>query len=80
MPVAEAMETEVEVVLDEQRLRPAKSEVDRLWCDDAKARRLFGWQPAYGGRDGLRRGLAETTAWLADQENLRGYRPHEYAL
>ena len=78
--IAEAMETEVEVVLDEQRLRPAKSEVDRLWCDDAKARRLFGWQPAYGGRDGLRRGLAETAAWLADPENLRGYRPHEYAL
>ncbi len=78
--IAEAMETEVEITLDERRLRPAKSEVDRLWCDDAKARTLFGWAPEYAGRTGLRRGLAETAKWFADPENLRSYKPHEYNL
>lgn len=78
--IAEAMQADVEITLDERRLRPAKSEVDRLWCDDSKARALFAWAPEYADRDGLRRGLAETAAWFTDPENLRSYKPHEYNL
>lgn len=78
--IAESMGADVEIALDEQRVRPAKSEVDRLWCADAKARALFGWSPAYAGLDGLRRGLGETAEWFRDPVNLAGYRPHEYNL
>lgn len=47
------------------RLRPSASEVERLCADGGKARRIAGWKPKYDGRDGLRRGLAETAAWFA---------------
>lgn len=78
--VAEVMGREIEVETDSARLRPAQSEVERLWADNAKARRLLGWQPEYGGREGLRRGLEKTVAWFSDPANLALYRPGEYTL
>jgi NAD dependent epimerase/dehydratase len=78
--IAEAMNAEVEIVTDENRLRPANSEVERLWADNAKALRLFGWAPAYGGREGLKRGLAETAEWFMRPENLRGYKADIYNI
>lgn len=78
--IAEAMNTEVEIVTDENRLRPANSEVERLWADNTKALELFGWAPAYGGRDGLKRGLAETATWFLRPENLRGYKADIYNI
>ena len=56
--IADVMQAEIEIVTDEMRLRPGKSEVERLWADNAKAFELFGWRPAYGGREGFKRGLA----------------------
>ena len=78
--IAEVMQAEVSVQTDEDRLRPKDSEVDRLWADNAKARRLLQWEPSYGGLDGLRRGLAETVAWFKEPRNLRFYRPDEYSV
>ncbi len=78
--IAEAMNAEVEIITDENRLRPANSEVERLWADNAKARQLFGWAPAYGGREGLKRGLAETAEWFMRPENLRGYKADIYNI
>jgi NAD dependent epimerase/dehydratase len=78
--IAEAMSAEVEIITDENRLRPANSEVERLWADNAKARQLFGWAPAYGGREGLKRGLAETAEWFMRPENLRGYKADIYNI
>ena len=76
--VAEVMQADVTVQTDAERLRPRDSEVERLWADNAKAKRLLGWEPSYGGREGLRRGLQETVAWFLDERNLRLYRPAEY--
>ena len=78
--IAEAMGAEIEIVTDEARLRPANSEVERLWADNSKAYRLFGWQPAYGGREGFKRGLAETAEWFMRSDNLRGYKWNTYNL
>jgi len=78
--IAEAMGTEVEVTSEAERLRPEHSEVQRLCADAGKAERLLGWRPAYGGREGLRRGLAETAAWFRRPENLAAYRPERYAV
>ena len=78
--IAEAMGTEIEIETDEARLRPKDSEVERLWADNAKAKRLFGWEPAYGGRDGFKRGIAETAAWFADPENLAAYKADRYNI
>ncbi|MBS1189848.1 MAG: family NAD(P)-dependent oxidoreductase [Rhodocyclaceae bacterium] len=78
--IAEAMNAEIEIVTDEARLRPEKSEVERLWADNAKARELFGWQPAYAGRDGFKRGLQETAAWFVQGHNLRSYKADVYNI
>lgn len=78
--IGEVMGVEVEIVSDEERFRPERSEVERLWASDAKAQRLLGWSPNYGGRDGLRRGLEETAAWFRDPRNLDLYRSEIYNI
>ncbi len=78
--IAEAVGADVEIVTDAQRLRPAASEVERLWADNAKARDLLGWSPEYAGLDGFRRGIAETVAWFRDPANLAKYKPDEYNI
>ena len=78
--IAEAMNTEIEIITDESRLRPENSEVERLWADNSKAERLFDWQPSYGGREGFKRGLAETAEWFSKPANLRSYKADIYNL
>jgi dTDP-glucose 4,6-dehydratase len=78
--IAEAMNVNVEIITDEVRLRPEKSEVERLWADNSKVKRLFDWQPAYGGRDGFKRGLQETANWFTKSENLKLYKADIYNL
>lgn len=76
--IAEVMGVEIEIETEQMRLRPEKSEVDRLWADNSKARNLTGWEPAYGGMEGFKRGLAETVAWFTQPENLRNYKADIY--
>ncbi len=76
--IAEVMGQEVEIETDQVRLRPAASEVERLWADNSKALRLCGWRPEYAGRDGFRRGLAETIAWFTQADNLARYKAGIY--
>jgi dTDP-glucose 4,6-dehydratase len=76
--IAEVMNVEVEIITDEVRLRPENSEVERLWADNSKAKKMFGWQPAYAGREGFKRGLAETAEWFSHPDNLRGYKADIY--
>jgi NAD dependent epimerase/dehydratase len=78
--IAEAMNAEIEIITDEARLRPADSEVERLWADNAKAKQLFGWQPAYGGREGFKRGITETAEWFKKAENLSSYKADVYNI
>lgn len=76
--IAEVMGAEIEIEIDSIRLRPEKSEVDRLWADNCKAKRLVGWEPVYGGKEGFRRGLSETVTWFCDPENLKSYKADIY--
>lgn len=78
--IAEVMGVEIEIISDDQRLRPEKSEVERLWASNAKAKELLNWQPNYGGLDGFKRGLAETVAWFEQPDNLCGYKADIYNL
>ena len=65
---------EARIVCDEERLRPEKSEVNRLLGDSTKLRQLTGWAPKYT----FAQGLAETIAFLRD--NLNKYKPDTYLL
>lgn len=76
--IADVMAVEVEIDTDEARLRPEKSEVQRLLASNAKADALLNWKPDYAGREGLRRGIAETAAWFTQAENLRRYKADSY--
>jgi NAD dependent epimerase/dehydratase len=78
--IAKVMGTEIEIISDEQRFRPEKSEVDRLWASNEKAGELLGWQPKYGGVEGFHRGLEETVAWFWKSSNLESYKPDIYNL
>jgi len=74
------MEIELEILSDAQRLRPEKSEVERLWADNTKAKDLLNWSPQYAGREGLRKGLTETVDWFTNSENLSAYKVGQYTL
>lgn len=78
--IAEVMNKKVEIITDEQRIRPEGSEVNRLYGDNSLLRTLTGWQPAYGGLDGFRRGLEQTADWFSDPANLARYRPGRYSV
>lgn len=62
------------IVSDEIRLRPEKSEVERLLGSNEKIRRLTGWQSEYT----LEQGIRETIAWFRDEENLQRYKWNVY--
>ena len=51
------MQKDVKIVLDEQRLRPEKSEVQRLCSDNTLAKTLLNWKPELEGIEGLKHGL-----------------------
>ena len=78
--IGDTMGTSIEVISDEIRLRPEKSEVERLWADTTKAKEFLDWEPIYGGREGFQRGLAETIGWFTQAENLRLYKSAMYNL
>jgi len=62
------------IICDEQRLRPDKSEINRLLGSNERVRELTGWEPKYS----LKEGLAETIAFL--KENLSSYKADIYNL
>lgn len=78
--IAGIMQVKIEIQTEEVRLRPEKSEVERLWADNAKAEKLLGWIPEYAGYEGLKRGLAETINWFRQSGNFKKYRPEVYNL
>ena len=78
--IAELMGCDIELVSEEARIRPAASEVERLWASADKAAALAGWTPDYGGLEGFKRGLAETIAWFRDPANLAHYKADRYNI
>jgi NAD dependent epimerase/dehydratase len=62
----------VEIITDPARVRPQDSEVNRLWCDNTKARELLGWTPSIS----INEGLEETIGWVSDHREL--YKPELY--
>lgn len=78
--IAELMGAKVKIERSNERVRPAASEVERLFADIAKAQKLLGWKPDYAGRDGFRRGLEDTIAWFRDPAKLSRYKIGQYAV
>jgi len=72
--IKEIMDSDTEIISEQARLRPAKSEVFRLWCDNSNIQALTGFRPQYN----LREGLSETIAWFNEPMNLKKYKANIY--
>lgn len=71
--LCELVGRQVEVITDQNRIRPEKSEVNRLLADTSLIRELTGWQ----NKVPFREGLANTIGWIG--RNLRYFDPEQYA-
>jgi|TARA_B100000959_G_scaffold258539_1_gene293502 dTDP-glucose 4,6-dehydratase len=76
--IGDLMGSEIEFNTEEARLRPSKSEVERLLADNSKAKQIINWVPKYAGKEGLKRGLKETIDWYSRPETLKKYRTDEF--
>jgi NAD dependent epimerase/dehydratase len=72
--IKKIMDSDVEFITDKQRLRPEKSEVFRLCCDNTKIHKLTGFLPEYS----LKKGLKETIDWFTDPDNFSRYKTDIY--
>ncbi len=66
------LDKDVEVEIEDKRVRPAESEVERLICDNKKLVENTNWEPSYT----LDMGLEETIVWL--KQNISLYKTHIY--
>lgn len=66
------LKSESEIISDSERIRPEKSEVDRLICDNKKLTNATIWRPQYN----LEEGIMETIGWL--KENIKHYKDDIY--
>jgi len=78
--ISSIMGAEVSITQDNSRLRPEKSEVERLWADNSKAAEILDWAPTYAGIEGFRFGLIETIKWFGTVENTHTYKTNRYNI
>jgi len=72
--IKELMNSDVEFITEEARIRPGKSEVFRLWCDNTRISELTGFNPRYN----IREGLQETINWFTQEDNLKKFKASIY--
>ncbi len=72
--IKKLMNSDVEFITDNDRIRPGKSEVFRLWCDNTKIKQLTGFEPQYS----LEQGLQKTIDWFMNPDNLKMYKAGIY--
>ena len=72
--IKDIMNSDVTFITDDQRIRPGKSEVQRLWCDNTKIKNLTGFEPKYS----IRQGLEKTIEWFLQEDNLKKYKANIY--
>jgi NAD dependent epimerase/dehydratase len=74
--ISDLMKSDSQLEMDKERIRPAGSEVFRLWCNNAKMIELTGFIPQFD----IRAGLSETIYWLSKPENLARYKTNIYNI
>ena len=72
--IKDIMKSDVEFIIDEQRIRPGKSEVFRLCCDNTLIENLTGFKPKVD----IREGLEKTIEWFTELDNLDNYKTDIY--
>jgi NAD dependent epimerase/dehydratase len=72
--IKKIMNSDVQFEVDPQRIRPQKSEVSRLWCDNSKIEQLTGFKPQFS----IESGLTKTIEWFSEKSNLNHYKTNLY--
>ena len=72
--VSDCLGRKIQIQRERKRIRPEKSEVERLFSDSSKAKELFGWSPGTN----LKRGIEHTISWL--EKNLKRYKGDIYNI
>src|ERR1051325_2471313 len=70
--ISKILKADIKIESDDERIRPGKSEVERLFCDNSKITSHTKWKPKYNLEDGLK----ETIEWM--KENMDHYKPEIY--
>ena len=74
--IASLMGKEISILSTGERIRPDKSEVERLWAENLRAKELLGWQPRFRLEDGLK----ETIQWFSQPGNRELYKTGLYTI
>ncbi len=72
--ISDLMDKDVKIKSNSSRIRPVKSEVERLVCDNSKLKNKTMWKPAHN----LTSGLKETINWM--QKNKNTFKPKKYNI
>jgi NAD dependent epimerase/dehydratase len=72
--IKELMQSDVLFISDKQRIRPEKSEVFRLWCDNTKIKEITGFRPQFD----IKQGLQKTIEWITEPAHLKTYKSEIY--
>jgi NAD dependent epimerase/dehydratase len=72
--IKELMGSDVEFLIDKSRIRPGKSEVFRLWCDNSKIIKITGFKPQVDIKEGLQR----TIDWITQPNQIKHYKSEIY--
>lgn len=78
--IAKLADVEIEILVENERIRPLNSEVQRLLADSSLAQKQIKWDPKYVGSDGLASALQETITWFRNPANLALYTPGDYVV
>ena len=72
--IKDIMDSDVKFIVDVNRVRPKKSEVFRLWCDNSKIEKLTGFKPEVS----IQQGLKKTIDWITHADNIKSYKSEIY--
>ncbi len=76
--ICEIMNSKANIQVDENRIRPQKSEVQRLLADNQLAKSLLCWVPKYSGKEEFKKAIKITADWFCEPKNLSRYKTTVY--
>ena len=72
--ISRIMGVKIDIQKKKERIRPKRSEVDRLYANTKKAKKILNWTPKYSKKKGFEKGLKKTIEWFSKAENLNHYK------
>jgi dTDP-glucose 4,6-dehydratase len=74
--IASLIGEEISIESAKERIRPKKSEVERLLADNSKAQQILNWKPEWS----LEKGLTKTIGWFSKEDRQSFYKPDIYNI